>query len=319
MNEFEIIKSYFQSLAKKNPNSKKLNDDIFYDKKNKLAVSIDTYNQGIHFLNFRKPDLVIKKIIRSSISDLICKGVRPKYYFISASGSKKHFQHKYLKLIKKSLEEEQRKFDILLSGGDTTKSNNLSFSITSIGFARQIVERNKAKINDDIYVTGNIGDSFLGLQLLKKKFKLAKAKEKYFINKYYLPSLPINFSKNLVNFGNTSIDISDGLIADMKRLLNKQDLSFEIWLDKIPISNHLRSYINNNNQKKSEFLFNGDDYQILFTSSKENRKLIKNFSKNMNQKVTIIGQINQSNENNRVIDQNNVNFLGKYEGYLHKF
>ena len=169
MNEFEIIKSYFQSLAKKNPNSKKLNDDIFYDKKNKLAVSIDTYNQGIHFLNFRKPDLVIKKIIRSSISDLICKGVRPKYYFISASGSKKHFQHKYLKLIKKSLEEEQRKFDILLSGGDTTKSNNLSFSITSIGFARQIVERNKAKINDDIYVTGNIGDSFLGLQLLKKK------------------------------------------------------------------------------------------------------------------------------------------------------
>ena len=175
------------------------------------------------------------------------------------------------------------------------------------------------KLNDDIYVTGNIGDSFLGLQLLKKKISLTKAKEKYFVNKYYLPSLPINFSKNLVNFGNTSIDISDGLIADMKRLLNKQDLSFEIWLDKIPISNHLRSYINNNNKKKSEFLFNGDDYQILFTSSKENRKLIKNFSKDMNQKVTIIGQINQSNENSRVIDQNNVNFLGKYEGYLHKF
>ena len=97
MNEFEIIKSYFQSLTKNNPNSKKLNDDIFYDKKNKLAVSIDTYNQGIHFLNFRKPELVIKKIIRSSISDLICKGVRPKYYLISASGSKKHFQDKYQK------------------------------------------------------------------------------------------------------------------------------------------------------------------------------------------------------------------------------
>ena len=319
MNEFEIIKSYFQSLTKKNPNSKKLNDDIFYDKKNKLAVSIDTYNKGVHFLNFQKPDLVIKKIIRSSISDLICKGVKPKYYFISASGNKKYFQHKYLKLIKKALKEEQRKFDILLSGGDTTKSNNLSFSITSIGFAKKIVERNKAKINDDIYVTGNIGDSFFGLQLLKKKIYLAKLKGKYFINKYYLPSLPINFSKNLVNFSNTSIDISDGLIADMKRLLNKQDLSFEIWLDKIPISNHLRSYINNHNKKKSDFLFNGDDYQILFTSSKKNRKLIKNFSKNMNQKVTIIGQINQSNENNRVIDRNNVNFLGKYEGYLHKF
>ena len=105
----------------------------------------------------------------------------------------------------------------------------------------------------------------------------------------------------------------------MKRLINNQDLSFEIWLDKIPISSHLRSYINNHNKKKSELLFNGDDYQILFTSSKKNRKLIKNFSKSMNQKVTIIGQINRRNENNRVLDQNNDNFLGKYVGYLHKF
>ena len=55
-------------------------------------ISIDTYNEGTHFLDFKKPDLVIKKIIRSSISDLICKGVLPKYYFISGSGNKKTFQ-----------------------------------------------------------------------------------------------------------------------------------------------------------------------------------------------------------------------------------
>ena len=319
MNEFEIIKSYFQILAKKNQNSKKLNDDIFYDKKNKLAVTVDTYNYGIHFLNFQKPDLVIKKIIRSSISDLVCKGVKPKYYFISASGSKNYFQKKNLKLIKGALKQEQKKFDILLSGGDTTKSKSLSFSITSIGFANKIVERNKAKINDDIYVTGNIGDSYLGLQLLKNNIHLTKDKRNYFISKYYLPSLPIKFSQNLIDFANTSIDVSDGLIADMKKLVNNQDLSFKIYLDKIPISKNLKSYIDRNNKKKDKYLFNGDDYQILFTSSKKKRDLIKNISKKLNQKVTIIGQINQNNENNKLIASNNVNFLGKYEGYLHKF
>ena len=319
MNEFEIIKSYFQILAKKNQNSKKLNDDIFYDKKNKLAVTVDTYNYGIHFLNFQKPDLVIKKIIRSSISDLVCKGVKPKYYFVSASGSKNHFKKKYLKLIKGALNQEQKKFDILLSGGDTTKSKNLSFSITSIGFANKIVERNTAKINDDIYVTGNIGDSYLGLQLLKKNIYLTKEMRNYFINKYYLPSLPIKFSQNLIDFANTSIDVSDGLIADMKKLINNQNLSFKIYLDKIPLSKNLKSYIDRNNKKKTKYLFNGDDYQILFTSSKKKRDLIKKISKKLNQKVTIIGQINQKNEKNKLIGSNNVNFLGKYEGYLHKF
>ena len=46
---------------------------------NRLVVSVDTYIEGVHFINFKKPDLVIKKILRSSISDLICKGVKPKY------------------------------------------------------------------------------------------------------------------------------------------------------------------------------------------------------------------------------------------------
>ena len=85
MIEEEFIKNYLSKLAKNNKSAKNLNDDIFYDKKNKIAVSIDTYNEGVHFLNFDNPSLIIKKIIRSSISDLICKGVKPKYYFISAS------------------------------------------------------------------------------------------------------------------------------------------------------------------------------------------------------------------------------------------
>ena len=93
MNEFELIKNYFLKLTN-NKNSLKLNDDVFFDKLKGLVVSVDTYVEGIHFYNFKKPDLVIKKILRASISDLICKGVDPKYYFLSGSGTKKLLRQK---------------------------------------------------------------------------------------------------------------------------------------------------------------------------------------------------------------------------------
>ncbi|MDC0945870.1 thiamine-phosphate kinase, partial [Candidatus Pelagibacter sp.] len=83
MHEFELIKKYFSILSNKNKSSLNLNDDVFFDKSKRLVVSIDTYIEGVHFINFKKPDLVIKKVLRSSISDLICKGVKPKFYFIS--------------------------------------------------------------------------------------------------------------------------------------------------------------------------------------------------------------------------------------------
>ena len=91
MDEFTLINKYFKKISNNNNSAKNLNDDIFFDKRKGLAVSIDTYNEGIHFPNFKKPELVIKKVIRSSISDLLAKGVKPKYYFISGSGNKKCF------------------------------------------------------------------------------------------------------------------------------------------------------------------------------------------------------------------------------------
>ena len=169
MNEFQLINKYFSKLSNKNKNSLNLNDDVFFDKSKKLVVSVDTYVEGTHFLNFKKPELVIKKIIRSSISDLICKGVKPKFYFISGSGNKKSFSSNNLKRIAKSLKQEQKKYNISLCGGDTVFSDKLSFTIISFGFSNKIILRNNVKLNDDIYVTGNLGDSFVGLNILKKK------------------------------------------------------------------------------------------------------------------------------------------------------
>jgi thiamine-monophosphate kinase len=319
MHEFELIKKYFLKLSKKNKSALNLNDDVFFDKKKELVISLDTYIEGNHFLNFNHPDLVIKKIIRSSISDLICKGVVPKFYFVSGSGNKKSFSKNNLSLISKSLSQEQKKFGIFLCGGDTTFSNKLSFSITSLGYSKKIIYRNKSKVNDDIYVTGNLGDSFLGLQILKKKILINKKSSNYFINKYYQPDIQINLAKKLLKFANSSIDISDGLIADLEKMLNKQYLNYQIYMNKIPISNALVRLIRKENIKKMSLISEGDDYQILFTANCDKSRIILNTSKILGIKITKIGKIISGSKKSVIFDKKGNQLALKNKGYIHKF
>jgi thiamine-monophosphate kinase len=319
MHEFELIKNYFQKLSKKSPSALNLNDDVFFDKKNRLVVSVDTYVEGDHFINFKKPDLVIKKIIRSSISDLICKGVKPKYYFISGSGNKKSFSKLNLSKITKALNQEQNKYKIFLSGGDTVFSNKLSFTITSIGFSNNIIYRNKAKINDDIYVSGNLGDSYLGLLILKNKFKLNYKLKKYFTNQYFMPSIQLRLTDQIKKFANTSIDISDGLLADLDKMINNQKLSYKLFLEDIPISNNLKKIIDLKKLSKINYISNGDDYQILFTASKNKMKIIKRIASNYRVKLTKIGLIQSYVKKSSIVDDKNVKISLKNKGYFHKF
>ena len=319
MHEFDLIKNFFQKLSKKSSSSLNLNDDVFFDKKNKLVISVDTYIEGTHFLDFRKPDLVIKKIIRSSLSDLVCKGVQPKYYFISGSGNKKTFSKSNLLKIIKSLNQEQNKYKILLSGGDTVFSNKLSFTITSIGFAKDIVYRNRAKINDDIYVSGNLGDSFLGLLVLKNKVKVNNTLAKYFIDQYFMPNIQLKLVDQIKKFASTSIDISDGLLADMDKLINSQKLSYKIDLKKIPISNNLTKLLNLKKLPKIKFISNGDDYQVLFTASKNKSRIIKMISSRYRIKLTKIGSIQSISKKSCLIDGKNKIINLKTKGYFHQF
>ena len=319
MDEFELIKYYFQKLTKNNLNALKLNDDVFFDKKNKIVLSVDTYNEGVHYLNFKNPKLLIKKIIRSSISDLICKGVKPKYIFISGSGNKNHFNKKNLKLISKSINEEQKKYNIKLSGGDTTTSKTSSFTIVSLGLSQKIVKRNKVSIGEDIYVTGNLGDSFMGLQILKKKINFNNKLNNYFIKKYFLPDIPISICKYLFNFAKSSIDISDGLFDDLNKLINNQKIGYVIYSDKIPISKNLNKYLQKNGKNCLKFISRGDDYQILFTSPKYMRKYIKKLSKRINLKITQIGSTTNIKNHRKIISNKNHLKSIIYKGYSHRF
>jgi len=283
------------------------------------VISIDTYVEGIHFINFKKPELVIKKIFRSSISDLICKGVRPKYYFISASGNSRSFSKSNLKKISKSLKQEQKKFNIYLGGGDTVLSKKLSFTITSIGFSKKIILRNNAKLNDDIYITGNLGDSYTGLKVLQKKINIKKELKEYFINKYYLPDLHLNLTKKLFNFANTSIDVSDGLITDLQKLIFNQKLSFKIYLNSVPISQNLNRLIFNKNLKKLSYISRGDDYQVLFTASPSKSRIINKIGKSLGIKISKIGKICKHSFKSEIIGEKGNKIALKNKGYYHQF
>jgi len=319
MHEFQLIKNYFSKIAKNNKFALNLNDDVFFDKKRGVVISIDTYNIGTHFLNFKSPDLVIKKILRSSISDLICKGVKPKFYFISGSGNNKTFTKNNLYKISKSLKSEQNKFNIVLCGGDTTFSNKLSFTVTSMGYSDKIIYRNKAKLNDDIYVTGNLGDSYLGLKLLNNEMYIKKNDKLFFLNKYYKPDLPLNLTKYLLKFANSSIDVSDGLIDDLSKMINRQNLSFHLYEKKIPVSKKLSNLIINYRLNKINLISNGDDYQVLFTADLNKARIIQNTSKTTGIKITKIGKIVSGKDRSLIFDEKGKEIRAKSKGYIHQF
>ena len=319
MHEFDLINNYFFKIAKKNKSALNLNDDVFFDKKRGVVISVDTYNIGTHFYDFKSPDLVIKKILRSSISDLICKGVKPKFYFISGSGNKKTFTKNNLYKISKSLKSEQNKFNIDLCGGDTTFSNKLSFTITSLGYSNKIIYRNKAKLNDDIYVTGNLGDSYLGLKALSNKAKFKIKDKLFFVDKYYKPELPLNLTKYLLKFANSSIDVSDGLIDDLAKMINRQSLSFHLFENKIPVSNKLSNLIKKQRLNKINLTSNGDDYQVLFTADINKARIIKKASKTTGIKITKIGKIVSGKDRSLIFDEKGKQIRPKSKGYIHRF
>ena len=316
MNELEIIANIKKII--KNSSALKLEDDVFFDKKKNLIASIDTYVENIHYINFKYPDLIIKKVIRSSISDILCKGANPKYLLISFSGSKKHFNNKNIKLMIKSISEEQKKFNFSLIGGDTTSSLKSSFTICSFSYSKKIIKRNDCLNGDDIYITGNLGDSSVGLAILKKKIKTNNKIKKFFLDKYYKPDLPFGFHNDLLKFANSSMDISDGLLSDLKKLIGKKKLGFIINFEHLPISNYFLKLIKQKKILYNDHLYKGDVYQVVFTAKKKYRNAIIKSSMKWNQKLTRIGYIT-SNITNYIKSSDKLKKINDYHGYIHNF
>ena len=319
MKEFDIIQKYFRPLSKGNYGAMNLTDDVYFDLKKNIATSVDTYVENKHFLFSNNPKLYLKKIFRSSISDLYAKGIEPTKYFFSLSLPKGKFKKKHFLEFKKILYSEQKKFNVLLSGGDLTISKTMSITFIFMGkLKHKPILRSGAKTFDDIYVTGNVGDAYIGLRLLKKKIFFIKNK-KHFIKSYVNPELPVKFSKFLYKFCNSSIDISDGIFQDLHHLLNYSKKGAFVDVEKIPLSKQLKKLIESKNFNLSNAVSKGDDYQILFTSKKNNREKIFKYSKISKVKISRIGLITRDKKLKTRNYGKVIDFNDKKMGYTHNF
>ena len=141
----------------------------------------------------------------------------------------------------------------------------------------------------------------------------------FFIDKYYKPDLPLNITKYLLKFANSSIDVSDGLIDDLSKMINRQNLSFHLFEKKIPVSKKLSNFIKNKKLNKIDLISNGDDYQVLFTADINKARIIQNASKTTGIKITKIGKIVSGKNRSLIFDQKGKQIQAKSKGYIHRF
>jgi len=288
MNEFSIINKYFSELA--GSHGLMLKDDVAtLPKDQNFAISTDTIIEEVHFLANSDPYKIALKLMGSSLSDLACKALVPEYYFLNLTLNDS-VDEIWLEQFARGLSYIQNKYKIGLLGGDTTKhKGSLVISATVFGsYNKNIITRNNAKIDDHIWVTGNIGDSYLGLKILCGELDF---NSEYLTNKYEEPTPRFEVRECLGSYANSAIDISDGLIQDLEHILESSDCGAFISYGDIPFSSAARELLETQPKWQEKLLNAGDDYEIIFTSNPENEADILSFSEKHNCKITKIGNI----------------------------
>ena len=315
MKEFELIEKIKQLSNSYNKTSNvNIGDDCavlknLSDEKD-ILVTTDILVENIQFsLKYYSFYDVGYKSAQVNISDIICKGAFPKSVFVSLSIPKNITEENILQWYKGFL-EACKPYNIEISGGDTTSSNNDFFiSITLIGEIEKnkAILRSTAKDNDNIYVLGIVGESDLGL---KKLLSGNYSYDDESVKTHLRPKLFFNEWQEIIKKYkiNSSIDISDGLLQDLSHIAEKSNLYAKVF----EASNwkKVNRFFDGSREILNSILTGGEDYAVLFTTHdniEEKDNLIK------------IGKITSLNQENRVlfIDKNNkaVNF--KYTGYTH--
>ena len=300
MDEFQVIKKFFLPLAAQKENSLDLDDDaaIISIKKKSIVIATDSITEGDHFpRNEKNPTNIAKKLLRVNLSDIASMGAEPFAYTLNLSVPKKLKKKELIIWIKnfaKGLKQDQKKYNVALLGGDTVAiKGNLVMSLTAYGTVnKKVLKRSGARIGEDVYVTGNIGDSGIGYGILLKKFTMLNASLKnFYIKKHKLPDPPVHFAKNIVKYASAATDISDGFLADLNNLITSSKCGAEIMIEKIPFVPQTKKLIDQQKIKIDYLLSCGEDYQLIFTANKKFSKNIFKLAKQYLIKVVKVGKI----------------------------
>jgi len=238
--------AWVDSLRKKVPQTKDvicgIGDDCAYAKigEEKVLLKSDLFIEGIHF-NLKETSFqtIGMRAVSRVLSDFSACGGWPKYIGISL-GWPKYVREASLRKILRGVIFCAKKYNFSLIGGDTSRSDKLFLDVWGLGKTKKFISRAGAKIGDYIFLSGPLG---------ARKF-----------NKPFIPQLDI--AKKLVNSFkiNSMIDISDGFLIDLYRILHRSKKGALIYKELIP---HL----------KDKDLHRGEDYELIFTVSRREKKI----------------------------------------------
>lgn len=286
---------------------------IQFKKNKKIVITSDSISENIDFFKNDDPKSIARKILTINLSDLSAMGATPHSYLLNIF-IPKYIDTSWFKIFTAELLRIQKKYKFYLLGGDLSSSKELSISATFLGLSEynKIVSQNLVSINDDIWITGNIGDSFVGLQILKKKIKVKKNVKSYFLKKYLYPK-PFMHGVKFTKYAQSMKDISDGFVGDLSKMLNGK-YGAKINTDIVPLSSNLKKIYNNSFINKN-ILNSGDNYDLIIISNKKYRKKILNIAKKNNLKITLVGKVTK---NLQIVNDSNkpLNIHREYDHFM---
>ena len=327
LGEFEIISKIFQPLTRGFKGAYNLKDDcasIALESHREFVISSDTLVAGVHFFPDDPPLSVGHKALAVNISDISSKGAKPYAYTLSIA-IPQWVDECWLQSFADGLSESQSLYDIILIGGDTVSTPGpLTISITIFGKIdkNKMVKRFGAADEDFICVTGTIGDSYLGLQLLlpgnKNRFEYLEDEDKeYLIKRYRYPEPRVTIAPWLIKYASSAMDISDGLVADANKLHTSTPISGTINISDIPLSRAAQKIIENEPDTIADLICGGDDYEILFTLPVRSRDLFFHDVKAAGLDVTSIGRVNSRMNEMSFVKSDGEKLILKATGYDH--
>ena len=282
---------------------KGIGDDAAYWKSGDFGycVTSDSLVENVHFklMNF-SADKLGEKAVAVNLSDIAAMGANPMGMLINL-GVTNDITEKWINDFYDGITKLALKYNCPVIGGDIVKSEILNISVTCIGYKKLNIKNkniflNRESVNpgDLVYVSGYLGNSKAGLEILNLLKTDLNDSEIYLINSHLTPVPRIELGIDLNEIGITScIDISDGLLLDSSRLADSSIVNININSSMLPISGELKVIFPE--EYKNFALGGGEDYELLFTASPNNQENIKKIAEKNELNLSIIGEVNNGN------------------------
>jgi thiamine-monophosphate kinase len=265
-----------------------------------LAVSSDMLVAGRHFFPDVDPFYLGHKSLAVNLSDLAAMGARPLAFTLALSLPE--VSESWLSAFSQGLLQLADRFDCQLVGGDTTKGP-LNICITIFGEVgtADALRRDGALAEDDIWVSGTLGDARLALAALLKDMELESGDLNTALERLHAPQPRVALGLELRGIATSAIDISDGLVGDLGHILKRSHVGARLDVDALPIGHSLARQPCDLQRRFA--LAGGDDYELCFTAPAAMRDKVHAASQAANVDVTRVGTI-ETEPGLRLVDAN---------------